>query len=67
MLSVGYPRAFAIVGWMVRSGNIELLRLGGARRIRRNEVDLFMITDSSVGPWTCVKLLFSPVVISSGF
>lgn len=44
---------------MARRGNIELLKLGGARRIRRNEVDLFMIADSSPGAWVWQVLVLS--------
>lgn len=58
---MAYPLGFTTVGWLARRVNIELLKLGGARRIRRSEVDLFMAVASSTGSW-CRK---SPTLSSN--
>jgi len=45
-LGVEYALGFKAAGWEdVRRGNKEVRRLGGARRIRRNVIDLFIVTD----------------------
>lgn len=46
-LKEAYPLAAMAVGGMARRGNIEVLKPGGARRIRRNETALFMIAEFS--------------------
>jgi hypothetical protein len=45
-LGVEYALGFKAAGWEdVRRGNKEVRRLGGARSIRRNVIDLFIVTD----------------------